>query len=394
MTMRSTQSTNERVRRMKRGLHPLHLCLLLLLSLVPADLYAQDPRLRFSHLSLDDGLSQGDVGILLQDSLGFMWMGTEDGLNRYDGYELRVFKPVPFDSTSLRDTWIRGLVPAAGLEPARPCGLGILSPVCLPIPSSGLPASFLPHRRPAGNPAAICLLPTFPEAAWMQHLAAEMSLSETAFLLAHDDGYDLRWFTPVAEVDLCGHATLASAHVLWEDGLLPSNQVARFHTRSGLLTARRSDGWIEMDFPARPARPCEASENLVEALGIVPQWVGSSDTDLLVLLETEKQVRSLMPDIGLLRRIDVRGVIVTAEAVSEGSDFVSRFFAPRVGVDEDPVTGSAHCTLAPFWQERLGRSELSGYQVSSRGGKVRTRVDGERVKLAGQAVTVLRAELM
>ena len=250
------------------------------------------------------------------------------------------------------------------------------------------------NRPFTGNPAAVAILSDLPADSWLQDVAREMNLSETAFLLPHEDGYDLRWFTPVAEVDLCGHATLASAHVLWEEGLLPSNHVARFHTRSGLLTARHSDGWIEMDFPARPARPCEASENLVEALGIVPQWVGSSDTDLLVLLETEKQVRSLMPDIGLLRRVDVRGVIVTAEAVSEGSDFVSRFFAPRVGVDEDPVTGSAHCTLAPFWQERLGRSELMGYQVSARGGKVRTRVEGDRVKLTGQAVTVLRAELL
>lgn len=245
-----------------------------------------------------------------------------------------------------------------------------------------------------GNPAAVAVLSDLPTDSWMQDVAREMNLSETAFLLPHDDGFDLRWFTPTVEVDLCGHATLASAHVLWEDGLLPAEAIARFHTRSGLLTARRDGDWIELDFPSRPARECPAPEHLVEALGTVPRWIGTSGSDLLVVLDNEKQVRSLMPHISVLRRIQVRGVIVTSEAVSEGSDFVSRFFAPRVGVDEDPVTGSAHCTLAPYWEERLGRTNLVGYQVSARGGKVRTRVRGDRVLLGGQAVTVLQAQLL
>jgi PhzF family phenazine biosynthesis protein len=250
------------------------------------------------------------------------------------------------------------------------------------------------NRPFTGNPAAVAVLAELPADSWMQDVAREMNLSETAFLLPHEDGFDLRWFTPTAEVDLCGHATLASAHVLWEDGLLPDEATARFHTRSGLLTARREGSWIELDFPSRPPRECPVPEHLVDALGVVPRWVGCSESDLLVVLEAEKQVRSLMPDCGLLRRLDVRGVIVTSEAVSAGSDFVSRFFAPRVGVDEDPVTGSAHCTLAPYWEARLGRTDLVGYQVSSRGGKVRTRVVGDRVLLGGQAVTVMRAELV
>lgn len=246
-----------------------------------------------------------------------------------------------------------------------------------------------------GNPAAVAILDDIPTDSWMQDVAREMNLSETAFLLPHDDGFDLRWFTPASEVDLCGHATLASAHVLWERRHLPDDTTARFHTRSGLLTAQRGeDGWITLDFPVRPAEACEPPEHLAEALGVTPEWVGRSRDDLLVVVDGEKQVRSLRPDLSLLRRVEVRGVIVTSPAISAGSDYVSRFFAPRVGVDEDPVTGSAHCTLAPYWEERLGRTDLVGYQVSSRGGKVRTRVRGDRVLLGGQAVTVLQAELL
>ena len=245
-----------------------------------------------------------------------------------------------------------------------------------------------------GNPAAVVILDDLPPDSWLQDVAREMNLSETAFLLPHEEGFDLRWFSPVAEVDLCGHATLASAHVLWEDGVLALDETARFHTRSGVLLARRRDRWIELNFPIQRAEPCAAPDHLVEALGVEPQWIGRSRRDFLVLLDGEKQVRSLTPDISLLRRLDALGVIVTGTAISAGCDFVSRFFAPRLGVDEDPVTGSAHCTLAPFWEERLGRSDLVGYQVSSRGGKVRTKVAGDRVFLRGQAVTVLRGEMM
>jgi len=245
-----------------------------------------------------------------------------------------------------------------------------------------------------GNPAAVCILPEPVADYWMQDVAREMNLSETAFLLAHEDGYDLRWFTPTTEVDLCGHATLASAHVLWEEGHLDPSRPARFHTRSGLLVAERRGGWIEMDFPAEPAGETPLPPQLAAALGAEPLWVGRNRFDLLVELGDEKEVRTLRPDLAALRSLTVRGIIVTSRAISERFDYVSRFFAPRVGVDEDPVTGSAHCALAPFWSGRLGREALVGYQVSSRGGVVRTRWQGDRVMLGGQAVTVMRGEMV
>lgn len=250
------------------------------------------------------------------------------------------------------------------------------------------------NRPFTGNPAAVVVLSDIPTDAWMQDVAREMNLSETAFLLQHEEGFDLRWFTPLMEVELCGHATLASAHVLWENEVVAPEEEIRFHTRGGELRAWREDGWIAMDFPLRAAQEIRTPAELPAALGVHPVWVGRSHEDLLVVLDSEKQVRSLRPDSILLRRLNVRGVIVTSEAVSAGSDFVSRFFAPRVGVDEDPVTGSAHCTLAPYWEERLGRTDLVGYQVSSRGGKVRTRVHDNRVLLFGQAITVLQAQLL
>jgi len=244
----------------------------------------------------------------------------------------------------------------------------------------------------AGNPAAVCVLPALREEAWMQAVAREMNLSETAFLLRRDDGFSLRWFTPAVEVELCGHATLASAHVLWEEGHLPPGELARFHTRSGLLTAARAGDWIELDFPATPAEPAEAPCGLVEALGGGAVWVGRNRFDYLVEVDSEDTVRRLRPDFGTLRQLPVRGVIVTARA--RDCDFVSRFFAPASGVDEDPVTGSSHCTLGPFWQPRLGKSEFVAYQASARGGVVRVRLAGDRVRLGGQAVTVLRGELL
>lgn len=248
----------------------------------------------------------------------------------------------------------------------------------------------------AGNPAAVCVLDAPAEERWMQAIAAEMKLSETAFLHPEDGGYRLRWFTPAVEVDLCGHATLASVHVLWEDGRLAAGETARFLTRSGVLTAEREGDWIRMDFPATPAMEQEPPPGLAGALGTEPVWSGRSCADWLLELTDEAAVRRLTPDFGWLHEVETRGVIVTARAEDPGGryDFVSRFFAPRVGIDEDPVTGSAHCTLAPFWTERLGRSELVGFQASARGGVVRVRARGERVELAGQAVTVLRGELL
>jgi PhzF family phenazine biosynthesis protein len=251
------------------------------------------------------------------------------------------------------------------------------------------------NRSYTGNPAAVCVLDEPPAEWWMQDVAREMNLSETAFLLPHEEGYDLRWFTPTTEVDLCGHATLASAHVLWEDGHLAPDATARFHTRSGVLTATRRDGWIEMDFPSQPPHEVEPPVGLHEALGAISvAWVGKNQADYLIELEDEKQVRTLSPELKLLRDLGGRGFIVTSRATASGFDFVSRFFAPNVGVDEDPVTGSAHCALAPYWAERLGKSEMVGYQVSMRGGIVRVRTAGDRVILGGQAVTVMRGQLV
>lgn len=243
-----------------------------------------------------------------------------------------------------------------------------------------------------GNPAAVCLLDRERDERWMQDVAAEMNLSETAFLLRRDDGdYSLRWFTPAVEVALCGHATLASAHALYEEHGLAS---ARFHTKSGVLTADRVSNGIELDFPATLARPADAPEGLLGALGIAaPVYVGRNQFDFIVEVASEDEVRALVPDHGQLRRVPVRGIIVTSRSASPGYDFVSRFFAPGSGIDEDPVTGSAHCCLTPYWSAKLGKTEMTAYQASSRGGVVRVRLAGERVKLAGEAVTILRGEL-
>jgi predicted PhzF superfamily epimerase YddE/YHI9 len=235
----------------------------------------------------------------------------------------------------------------------------------------------------AGNPAAVCLLDRPAPDAWMQSVAAEMSLAETAFLVPAAAGeWDLRWFTPAVEVDLCGHATLASTHIL--------GQPARFHTRSGVLAcAPAADGWIEMDFPALVPTTAAVDDQLLRAVGTTDVYtVATSRFDLLVELGSAEAVRTLQPDLGALRALGTRGVIVTAPGDREGIDMVSRFFAPGAGVDEDPVTGSAHCVLAPFWAERTGRTTLVGHQASARGGIVRMRLDGDRVILGGHAVTV------
>jgi PhzF family phenazine biosynthesis protein len=250
----------------------------------------------------------------------------------------------------------------------------------------------------AGNPAAVCLLPEPRDAGWMQDVAREMNLSETAFLHEQDGGWSLRWFTPAIEVELCGHATLASAHVLWQTGRLAAGETARFHTLSGVLTADQrayqGDDWIELDFPARTAAEAEPPEGLVETLGAPSVFVGKSRYDYLVELRSEEAVRSCAPDPRRLASLPVRGVIITARATSGPFDVVSRFFAPGSGVDEDPVTGSAHCTLGPYWAPRLGKEEILAYQASARGGVVRVRVEGERVKLGGQAVTILVGRLL
>lgn len=246
----------------------------------------------------------------------------------------------------------------------------------------------------AGNPAAVCLLPEAREPAWMQDVAREMNLSETAFLLKQADGYNLRWFTPTLEMELCGHATLASAHALWETGALSAGEQARFHTLSGLLTAERKGEWIEMDFPAEPVQAAEAPLDLEQALGTQPLFVGRNRLDFFAEVASDDFVRTMQPDLALVGKLPARGIIVTSRSSASDYDFVSRVFGPQSGIDEDPVTGSAHCALGPYWSQKLGKTEFVGYQASARGGVVRVRLAGERVLLGGKAVTVLRGELV
>jgi len=245
-----------------------------------------------------------------------------------------------------------------------------------------------------GNPAGVCVLSDPRDDAWMQNVAREMNLSETAFLQERTDGFGLRWFTPAVEVELCGHATLAAAHILWETGQLARHRAARFHTLSGLLTAERRGEAIELDFPATPDEPAEAPAGLAEILGARVLNFRSSRFDHLVELESEAAVRGLRPDFTRLKSLPVRGIMVTSRASTPGFDFVSRFFGPAVGIDEDPVTGSAHCCLGPYWSGRLGKTEMRACQLSARGGVVGVTVMGDRVRLRGRAVTVLAAELL
>ncbi|HEV8631273.1 MAG TPA: PhzF family phenazine biosynthesis protein [Thermoanaerobaculia bacterium] len=246
-----------------------------------------------------------------------------------------------------------------------------------------------------GNPAAVVVLPAWPQEGWMQAVAAEMNLSTTAYLVRQDGGFGLRWFTPATELALCGHATLASARVLWDEGQASAGAPIVFHTRNDQLTATRSGDWIELDFPATPPSEAVVPQGLAEALGVEARWVGRSRFDLVAVVDDEAAVRAAAPDPGRVRALGVRGVMVTAATAAGSShDFVSRFFAPGVGLAEDPVTGSAHCCLAPYWAARLGRSELVGYQASQRGGVVRVRVLGDRVQLGGQTTVVARGELL
>jgi PhzF family phenazine biosynthesis protein len=248
-------------------------------------------------------------------------------------------------------------------------------------------------RAFAGNPAAVCLLPQWRDDRWLQSLAAEMKQSETAYLVPNADGFDLRWFTPAVEVDLCGHATLASAHALWEQGVAVANAPIRFATRSGTLTASRREGQIDLDFPLNAEEKVEPPADLLPALGIEAQYVGKSRFDYLIEVESEAVLRKISPDFRRLAQAPVRGTIVTSRSSDPRFDFVSRFFAPACGIDEDPVTGSAHCCLAGYWQKRLGKTEFTAYQASPRGGVVRLRVINDRVILGGHAVTVAKGEL-
>jgi len=249
-------------------------------------------------------------------------------------------------------------------------------------------------RPYAGNPAAVCVLREPRPDEWMRQVAREMNLSETAFLAPRGDAYHLRWFTPAVEVDLCGHATIGASHVLWEDGHLPAGAQARYDTRSGRLTADRRGEWIELDFPAKIAAATEPPPGLLASLGVSKAaWVGKNVFDYFVEVDSEETLRSLAPNYSELRKEPVRGVIVTTRG-HNGFDFLSRFFAPAAGVNEDPVTGSAHTALAPYWAEKLGKQEMVGFQASARGGVVKVKMNGDRVILGGQAVTIMRAELV
>ncbi len=246
----------------------------------------------------------------------------------------------------------------------------------------------------AGNPAAVVLLKGPGEEGWMQQMAAEMNLSETAFVCPQGEGFSLRWFTPLVEVDLCGHATLASAHILWERGMVPGGGEVYFFTKSGRLSARRREGGlIWLNFPAQPLRETPPPPDMLKALGVSPLYCGRNDANYLLEVESEEMVRRAAPDFNRLKKAHPGGVIVTSPG-KPPYDFVSRFFDPGEGIDEDPVTGSAHCCLGPFWQKRLRKNEFTAFQASRRGGELRLQLEGDRVHIGGYAVTVLKGELL
>ena len=265
------------------------------------------------------------------------------------------------------------------------------------FPMAGVPiwqVDAFADRPFSGNPAAVCLLDDSRDASWMQSVASEMNLSETAFVRQLAEGFELRWFTPAVEVDLCGHATLASAHALWETGVAEPDDAISFHTRSGELTASLNGELIELDFPATPADECNPPIGLLDALGITPTFVGKTSFDSFLVVDSAQVVRSLRPDFRRLAEMPNRGVIVTAVCDDPRFDFISRFFSPAAGIDEDPVTGSAHCCLGPFWGEQLNKTDMVAFQASRRGGIVHVRVNGDRVILGGRAVTFMKGELV
>jgi PhzF family phenazine biosynthesis protein len=253
--------------------------------------------------------------------------------------------------------------------------------------------AFVTGQPFSGNPAGVCLLPGPKDEAWMQGLAGEVNQAETAFLHPEKDGYRLRWFTPTVEIPVCGHATLASAHILWQGEILKKGAEARFLTKSGLLKAAQRGDLIELDFPAKPAVPCEKVKGLEESLGSRVLSLGHNGTQYLAELSSDQAVRSVKPDFKLMESFlneKLHGVIITAASDDPAYDFVSRFFAPLAGIPEDQVTGSAHCCLGPFWKERVHKNTLSAYQASSRGGVLQVRCEEDRVYLGGKAVTVIR----
>lgn len=245
-----------------------------------------------------------------------------------------------------------------------------------------------------GNSAGVCILSTAVDEKWMQDVAMEMNLAETAFLQKCDGGFNLRWFTPETEVDLCGHATLASAHILWETGVLESHTEAVFFTKSGKLSAKKDGEYIILNFPAEEDEQVNAPDELRRSLKVPILYTGRNRMDYIVEIDNEKTLRELEPDFEIMKRLDTRGIIVTSHSDNPEYDFVSRFFAPRIGINEDPVTGSAHCCLGPYWEKRLGKKSLSAYQASKRGGTLKVTVNGDRVYIGGKAVTVFCAEIL
>jgi PhzF family phenazine biosynthesis protein len=242
-----------------------------------------------------------------------------------------------------------------------------------------------------GNPAGVCILEKVMPDEWMQGIAKEMNLSETAFIKKEGDSFSLRWFTPKVEVDLCGHATLATAHILYKYNYLPISEVARFQTKSGLQKAKSNGVWIELDFPQTPVSNTEIPDGLEKALGAKISYMGKSIFDYFAVLENDKVVKELNPDFKELAKYGMRGIIVTAS--SSSFDFVSRFFAPQSGINEDPVTGSAHSALYPYWSNKLGKQQMLAYQASERSGILKLDSIGDRVLIAGQAVTIFEGNL-
>jgi len=243
-----------------------------------------------------------------------------------------------------------------------------------------------------GNPAGVCILSGPVHEKWMQDISMEMNLSETAFLYRQKDGFNLRWFTPEEEEELCGHATLSSAHILWETGELDHSDEAIFYTRSGRLTAKKDGEYIVLDFPMEEDTQVATPKLIELSLGVPILYTGKNRMDYIVEVEDEEVVRNLQPDFDILAGLEARGLIITSRSTDKRYDFVSRFFSPGSDIHEDPVTGSAHCCLAPFWEKRLGKKKFVAYQSSKRGGLLKVTTSGNRVNIAGKAVTVFCAE--
>lgn len=245
----------------------------------------------------------------------------------------------------------------------------------------------------SGNPAAVCILERDIEDDLKQQIAMEINLSETAFVVSGEDGFNLRWFTPLTEVDLCGHATLAAAHIIWEEDIVKSNEIIKFFTRSGEIGVKMEDGLISMGFPTEPVIPVENTEEVAKCINSQILYAARNRFDYLLEIATEDELKRLVPDFSAISGLDSRGLIVTCRSDSGDWDFASRFFAPRVGINEDPVTGSAHCALGPYWSSKLGKIDLTGFQASQRGGLVYVKIKEKKVILGGKAVTVMQGNL-